>query len=130
MISNAIKYTSEGFVKIYTVADLEERVVKIVVQDSGVGMTYAQQEKLFQAFTKIKENRQLNKEGVGLGLTISRNIAKALGGNITVQSSVGVGSKFILALPLNYEETNSTSTFANADSLSLQFEEEKKDNHH
>lgn len=47
MISNAIKYTSEGFVKIYTVADLEERVVKIVVQDSGVGMTYAQQEKLF-----------------------------------------------------------------------------------
>ncbi len=48
------------------------------------------------------DNRDLNKEGVGLGLTISRNIAQALGGDIEVQSMVGRGSNFILSLPLVY----------------------------
>lgn len=49
-------------------------------------MTKEQQSKLFTTFTKIKENRNMNKDGVGLGLTISRNIAQALGGNIEVHS--------------------------------------------
>ena len=60
---------------------------------------------LFNAFTKIMTNRNLNKEGCGLGLTISKNIAQALGGDITLQSEVGIGSKFILTLP--YKESQS-----------------------
>lgn len=54
--------------------------------DSGVGMNPSQISKLFSAFTKFKTNRHLNKEGVGLGLTISKNLSKALGGDITVRS--------------------------------------------
>ena len=46
------------------------------------------------------KNRELNKEGVGLGLTISKNLAKALGGDIYVQSQIGVGSSFTLKIPV------------------------------
>ena len=64
-------------------------------------MTRNQVSSLFKNFTKIMDHRELNKEGVGLGLTISKNIAIALGGDIEVQSQVGKGSKFILWLPLH-----------------------------
>lgn len=54
---------------------------------------------LFNTFTKINDNRELNKEGVGLGLTISKNLANALGGDITVESEIGKGSIFTLEIP-------------------------------
>jgi signal transduction histidine kinase len=63
-------------------------------------MSNQQKARLFQPFTKIKSNRQLNKEGVGLGLAVSKNIAVALSGNIDVTSEQGKGSTFILKLPL------------------------------
>lgn len=56
--------------------------MQIVVRDSGVGMNEKQVNKLFQNFTKILSHRDLNTEGVGLGLVISKNIALALGGDI------------------------------------------------
>jgi hypothetical protein len=56
---------------------------------------------LFRAFTKIMNHRELNRDGVGLGLTISKNIARALGGDIEVISTVGQGTKFILNFPLS-----------------------------
>ena len=60
--------------------------MEIAVVDSGVGMSPEQVERLFQPFTKIMENRNLNRDGVGLGLSVSKKIAKALGGDIIVQS--------------------------------------------
>lgn len=54
---------------------------------------------MFSAFTKILKDRDLNKEGVGLGLTVSKNLAVAMGGDITFLSKVGVGSTFTLELP-------------------------------
>ena len=62
-------------------------------------MTAAEVSSLFQPFTKLKTNRQLNKEGVGLGLSVSKTLAKSLGGDITVTSRTGEGSKFTLLLP-------------------------------
>jgi K+-sensing histidine kinase KdpD len=59
---------------------------------------------LFTNFTKIMENRQLNREGVGLGLTISKNIANALGGELEVKSKINKGSKFILSLPIQHKK--------------------------
>ena len=59
---------------------------------------------LFHAYCKIMKNRDLNKEGCGLGLTISRNLAEVLGGSISLYSKVGVGSKFIVELPSNLEK--------------------------
>ena len=55
---------------------------------------------MFTPFTKIKNNWHLNKEGVGLGLVISKTIANALGGDIEIESEVGKGSNFILTLPV------------------------------
>ncbi len=78
-----------------------------MVEDSGVGISQDQLQKLFKAFTKIQNHRQLNKEGVGLGLAISRNIARALGGEIEVESVLGHGSKFVLRFPLSSQEFES-----------------------
>ena len=63
-------------------------------------MTEKQISSLFQPFLKIMSNRNLNKEGVGLGLAVSKNIAIALGGDIEVESILSKGSKFSLILPI------------------------------
>ncbi|TNV83426.1 hypothetical protein FGO68_gene1331 [Halteria grandinella] len=101
LVSNAIKYTEKGFVKIIGQKDPITQTFTIIVQDTGVGMTSEQIGMLFTAFTKIMTNRHLNKEGVGLGLSISSNLAKALGGEIKVQSQLQLGSAFQLKLPWN-----------------------------
>ncbi|TNV83798.1 hypothetical protein FGO68_gene7484 [Halteria grandinella] len=97
LVSNAIKYTERGFVKIVT--EQNGSMLSIAVQDTGVGMTENQIGCLFTNFTKIIKNRHLNRDGVGLGLAISQNIAQALGGNITVDSEPGIGSSFNLTVP-------------------------------
>lgn len=66
----------------------------IQVKDTGVGIDSKQIPKLFKAFNKVKENRDLNKLGCGLGLTLSKNLALALGGDISVESEKGKGSIF------------------------------------
>lgn len=65
-------------------ANSEKGKVELSVTDTGVGMSRLQLSRLFKPFTKIKSNRKLNKEGVGLGLAVSKNIAVALEGDITV----------------------------------------------
>eukprot|EP00347_Sterkiella_histriomuscorum_P002212 403369038 len=102
LISNAIKYTQNGYVKLIGKVDKSTfpNTVRLIVEDTGVGMTQEQIKNLFQAFTKIKNNRHMNKEGVGLGLAISKNIAQALGGDIIAESIVDIGSQFTLKLPL------------------------------
>ena len=97
LISNSIKYTAQGFVRI-EVTDNED-TLSFAVIDSGVGIEPDKIDGLFIAFTKIARNRDMNKEGVGLGLTISKNLAKALGGDILVESVTGLGSKFTLVVP-------------------------------
>jgi signal transduction histidine kinase len=99
LLSNAIKYTQQGFVRIETKIVTEKSILEISVEDSGVGMTSQQLSRLFTPFTKIKTNREMNKEGVGLGLAVSKNMAVALGGDISVSSTKGRGSKFTLSLP-------------------------------
>ena len=74
----------------------------ISVSDTGVGMTRSQISSLFNDFTKITEHRDLNKEGVGLGLTISKNLVHALGGNIQVESEVGIGTIFTMHIPVQF----------------------------
>ena len=78
---------------------MEFERIKISVRDTGVGIDAVKLRGLFSAFTKIMQSRELNREGVGLGLTISKNLAEAMGGGITVASKVGVGSEFTVVLP-------------------------------
>ncbi len=65
-------------------------------------MTKDSLSKLFTAFTKISKDRHLNKEGVGLGLAISKNLAVAFGGDIEAKSEAGKGSEFTLVLPYDF----------------------------
>ncbi|TNV83994.1 hypothetical protein FGO68_gene16496 [Halteria grandinella] len=99
IISNSIKYTEKGFVKLTGGCDKQSQSIVIRVEDTGVGMTEEQISNLFKAYTKFSINRHLNREGVGLGLTICLNLAKALGGEIKAQSIPQVGSQFTLRIP-------------------------------
>jgi two-component system, sensor histidine kinase len=96
LISNAIKYTEEGYVRIRCQYDNKKQEASIEVEDSGVGIEEKEMPNLFDAYIKIKKNRDLNKHGCGLGLTISKNLAMALGGDIKVYSKVNVGSVFAI----------------------------------
>lgn len=92
LISNAIKYTNEGFVRVTAGINLFNGNINFMVEDSGSGIDNEGLSKLFKPFTKIMRDRDRNKDGCGLGLAISRNIAMALNGDIVVSSRLGVGS--------------------------------------
>ena len=100
LVSNAIKYTDHGGVNI------KARVSKIMgkltltlsVQDTGKGMTDAEKQKVFQAFTRLKSAQGI--EGTGLGLSITQELVSLLGGEILLRSTLGKGSNFIVTLPI------------------------------
>lgn len=117
LISNAIKYTQQGSVRVQLEYNPYVNMVDIAVIDSGVGIEADKLEGLFSAFTKIMRFRELNNEGVGLGLTISKNLAVALGGDVTVKSSLGVGTTFTISLP--YKEPPKKKLLRNATTNSL-----------
>ena len=73
LVSNAVKYTSKGHVTVDVRIELQQ--IKILVRDSGVGIEKKKLETLFTPFNKIMRNRELNQEGVGLGLIVSKSLA-------------------------------------------------------
>jgi PAS domain S-box-containing protein len=97
LANNAVKFTERGRVDIAaTICDLDrERVVlRISVCDTGIGMTAAQRDKLFQPFSQADGSTTRKYGGTGLGLTISKRIVEAMGGEISVESVPDVGSIF------------------------------------
>lgn len=93
LLSNAIKFTEHGFIKIK--AWQEDNNIYISLQDSGIGMTEEQCQTIFDKFRQVNART----EGYGLGLFISRQLAQAHGGDLTVQSVLNQGSTFTLRLP-------------------------------
>lgn len=98
LISNAVKYTIKGKVNILTEARKDKLL--IIVADTGVGISAGDQARLFQKFSRFYNEETKNVSGTGLGLWISRELAGKMGGDITVESIKGVGSHFILHLPI------------------------------
>jgi CheY-like chemotaxis protein len=100
LVGNAIKFTERGRVTIsgYAVEALEGRELVIDVTDTGIGMTSEQISRLFGAFTQADTSMTRRFGGTGLGLRISRRLAQMLGGDVTVTSSPGVGSRFNLRI--------------------------------
>lgn len=102
LLSNAVKFTERGSVTVRAGTREGEgapgpgRWVAIDVVDTGPGISPEQQRRLFQEFSRVAET---GKKGTGIGLAISRRLARALGGEITLQSEVGKGSTFTLWLP-------------------------------
>ncbi|HTJ62524.1 MAG TPA: cache domain-containing protein, partial [Alphaproteobacteria bacterium] len=98
LISNACKFTENGTVKLEV--QLPPGQVVFRVSDSGIGMTEEQVGKLFQAFSQADASTTRKYGGTGLGLAITRRMCHLLGGDVTVESTPGVGSTFIITLPL------------------------------
>lgn len=96
---NAVKFTDEGQVRITTAVDARE--VQISVADTGIGISAANQQLLFRPFAQADTGLTRRHGGTGLGLYISRQLAKLLGGRIELRSEVGRGSTFTLVLPLS-----------------------------
>ena len=96
LVGNAIKYTDKGEVRVGV--SIANRQLCISVKDTGCGMTPDELQTVFNAFTRLPGAQ--GKEGVGLGLTITREIVTLLGGNIRVQSTKGKGSTFTVSQPV------------------------------
>ena len=96
LVGNAIKYTDKGEVRVGV--SIANRQLAISVKDTGCGMTPDELHTVFNAFTRLPGAQ--GKEGVGLGLTITREIVTLLGGEINVQSAKGKGSTFTVSLPV------------------------------
>jgi signal transduction histidine kinase/ActR/RegA family two-component response regulator len=99
LVGNAVKFTATGLVTIIVSGAADERLV-VAVQDSGPGIDPGDLEAIFDEFRQVGPDAGRS-EGTGLGLTISRRLARAMGGDITVTSTPGKGSNFILDLPVD-----------------------------
>jgi signal transduction histidine kinase len=108
LLSNAIKFGNAKPVEV-TTRGLEDGGVDIEVRDHGVGIAAENLSRIFDEFVQLESTRE---QGTGLGLPISRRLAVLLGGRLSVQSTPGVGSSFVLSLPQTLED--GTRTFADS----------------
>ncbi len=105
LLSNAIKFTSEGSVRVKIASmDMEEDSskvkIRIAVADTGIGISEANMSKLFIRFSQVDASDTRKYGGSGLGLVITKQIVELMGGNIQVQSKEDIGSTFIVEVPM------------------------------
>ena len=98
LLSNAVKYTATGG-EVGLFAEADSEAVCIRVRDNGPGVPMEMQESIFDPFVQFKHGRGALNDGVGLGLAISRELARAMNGDLSLDSNPGSGSTFTLLLP-------------------------------
>ncbi|MBO4217016.1 MAG: HAMP domain-containing protein [Clostridia bacterium] len=108
ILSNAIKYTPDGG-KIILKAENRVQYVVVSVQDNGIGVPEEDIPRLFERFYRVEKSRTSQAGGTGLGLAIAKEIINAHGGDITVESQVGVGTTMTVAIP--YEASIEATTY-------------------
>jgi len=104
-ISNALKFTSQGEVRVSTRFDKSVGRVNLTVRDTGIGIDPREHERLFQEFSQIDNPLQKVVKGTGLGLPLSRRLAGLLGGEILIDSALGKGAAFTLSIPPVFGES-------------------------
>jgi signal transduction histidine kinase/HPt (histidine-containing phosphotransfer) domain-containing protein len=102
LVGNALKFTEQGSVTVS--AALEPGYLAIHVADTGLGIREAELLTVFENFAQAESDSARQAGGTGLGLAISRDLTALLGGRLTVESEIGLGSKFTVAFPLTSEE--------------------------
>lgn len=111
LLSNAVKFTNEGgLINLEVIGKADKQLIYFIVSDDGVGIEEDQIDKLFQPFTQLKNKKVSNQAGTGLGLALVKQMAELHGGRVSVESEVGKGSKFIVALP--WKSNRSTKTIS------------------
>ena len=126
LVSNAIKYTNSGHVIVRLIVNKKkEYPIEIEVEDTGVGIEKDQMKKVFSRYNRVHEDsldyQSQKADSTGIGLTIAKRITELLGGNLSISSIKGEGTKFTFSLPLdvknnstslmNYKRRSSISTF-------------------
>ena len=109
LISNAVKFTPDGGKISLSVMEKpcnQEKVgcYEFIFEDNGIGMSEEFIEKIFEPFVRATDRRVSKIQGTGLGMAISRNIARMMGGDITVESKLGVGSRFTVTIYLKLQD--------------------------
>lgn len=123
LISNAIKFTENGRVEICVSSSMAgegSHLVRVVVQDTGIGMSADVQAKLFAAFTQADGATTRKFGGTGLGLAISRHLARLMSGDIVVTSQEGIGSTFVMTFCAETVEMASQADAAPAEAALLE----------
>ncbi|GHV52528.1 hypothetical protein FACS1894216_08820 [Synergistales bacterium] len=117
LLSNAVKFTPRGG-SVALDASLESEddrgvcTIRVLITDSGIGISRKQQEKLFRPFRQAENDNTRKFGGVGLGLAISKNIIEMMGGSISIESELGKGSKFIFTIKAERVNDESASALA------------------
>ena len=99
LLDNAIKYTEEGTITVSLKE--EENDLILSVKDTGIGIEKEYLSRIFERFYRVDKGRSRKQGGTGLGLSIVKHIVELYNGNIQVNSTLGVGTEFIITLPYN-----------------------------
>ncbi len=122
LISNAVKYTHEGYVEFRLFGKMEDAgLFELAAQviDTGIGIKESDIATLFDSFTRADMKKNKNIEGTGLGLAITKRLVNMMGGDIGVESTYGVGSKFRVSIPQRIIDSKSIGVVETG-SLSIQ----------
>jgi PAS domain S-box-containing protein len=101
-VSNALKFTERGEVRVSARHDPGSAMVTFTVSDTGMGIAPQYHGRIFEEFTQLENPAQSRFKGTGLGLPLCRELAELLGGRIELESEPGVGSKFSVTMPVRY----------------------------
>ncbi|TYL90988.1 response regulator [Bradyrhizobium rifense] len=104
LISNALKFTEEGEVRVTARTSENGASIVFSVRDTGIGIAPEHHERIFEEFSQVDTKLQRKVKGTGLGLPLSRSLARLLGGDLTVESGSGQGSVFSLKIPASLGE--------------------------
>ena len=116
LLSNAAKFTNEGNI-LLSVQKNDHEQVSVSVRDSGIGISEEALGRVFEEFQQADNTTTREYGGTGLGLTISRNLARLLGGDLTAASEPGKGSTFTLTLPIHYGRRSVPASHEEPDSV-------------
>lgn len=104
LVTNAIKYTENGFVLFGYELDPSGEHIRFLVQDSGIGISKEHQHKVFERFHRVENDYTIKAGGLGLGLSISKAYVQMLGGTISFESGEFTGTTFTFTLPVQYAD--------------------------
>ncbi|MFK7945091.1 MAG: response regulator [Paracoccaceae bacterium] len=124
LVGNAVKFTDQGYVLLaLKPSKCQPGAIAFKVADTGMGIPKQKLERVFQAFEQVDNESTRQHDGTGLGLAITDGLVEAMGGEITVQSRVGLGSRFLFDLPLTPAPEPPTTTRPDASVLIAECEQ-------